>query len=388
MPAATPRTPPEPVIDVAALERCLLPPGRAWTLPVDAYTSAGVYALEVEHLFKKQWLCVARVDQVPQAGSYFSVDLLGHKLVIVRDRDGEVRCLSRICMHRASEIVKGAGRKSLLSCPYHEWSYALDGRLVSVPMLDGTEDFDKKTCQLPSYRVEVWGGFIFVNFDRDASPLASQLEKGFSAFHAPYQFDELVIAGDYIEYDSPYNWKILVENFMEAYHHIGTHKDSLLQHFPVEKAYVPDNHNQPWSILAMPHSDEGEWEAVFPAIETLTDWRREGIVASLVAPFNMFAMVSDSLFWYQVLPLAHDRFTLRIHPCVPRSTAKRDDLAAGMEKINAFITALHDEDHQANLDVWTGMTSHDFRQGRLTRHEDSIWQMNQWWCARIMPNVA
>lgn len=134
------------------LEPSRRPLEQARSLPAEAFTAPAVYDREVERLFRKEWLCAGRVDQIPAAGDYLCLDLLDEKLVVVRGRDGEIRVLSRICRHRAAEVARGSGRADTFVCPYHAWAYHLDGRLAGAPLLDRIEGFDRKACRLPEFR--------------------------------------------------------------------------------------------------------------------------------------------------------------------------------------------------------------------------------------------
>ena len=148
----------------------------ATTLAPRSYTDPAHYDREVERIFRREWIAVAREDQVPRPGHYVAFDLLGEPLVAVRGGDGEVRVLSRVCRHRWMPIVeRGVGRRSAFQCPYHLWTYALDGHLVGAPEMDRTPGFDRTACRLPALRVELWQGWVFANFDPDAAPLAPRL---------------------------------------------------------------------------------------------------------------------------------------------------------------------------------------------------------------------
>ena len=191
----------------------------AWTLPPRAYTSSDIFAEEISRIFYCDWICVARASQLPDPGDYLCVDLVDQPIVITRDSQGALRAMSRICLHRAMPLVADQGNAGRFVCPYHNWTYELDGRLRSAPMMEGAAGFDPAECRLPQLAVEVWQGFVFVNLRPDAPPLAPRLA-GLAEQIDGYGFGDLQIAGT-LEFDSPWNWKILVENFMEAYHHIG-----------------------------------------------------------------------------------------------------------------------------------------------------------------------
>src|SRR5690606_33194072 len=132
-------------------------------------------------------------------------DVAGEPLLIVRGKDGAVRALSAVCRHRWMLLGNGAESSGTIACPYHKWTYALDGSLMAAPLMDKAEGFSREDCALPSFACEIWNGFIFVNLSGDAEPLAQSLAP-LAAEFAPWKMDEMEIAGR-IEFDQPYNWK-------------------------------------------------------------------------------------------------------------------------------------------------------------------------------------
>lgn len=370
------------VISRADLDRATLPEEQAWTLPPAAYVSKDVYEAEVQEIFLKNWLPVGRVEQVAAPGDYFTFELLGRPLVMVRGRDGQIRCFSRVCLHRGAEVAEGSGSTRLFLCPYHHWSYDLEGRLVAAPLTEELTDLKGEDCRLPALRVELWNGFIFVNFDADAAGLSEAIT-GLSEFMGPYGLEDMRLAPEGLTFDSPYNWKILVENFMEAYHHIGPHAATLRDPYPVEQSYVPDNEGGAWSVLAMPGATESH--GAFPPIATLTDWRRHGLVAVTAFPTMLLAASGDGALWYQITPIAWDRFTLDIRFLLPKDSFAEPEFEARFAGWQGVVDLVHREDHAINLNVWRGLQSKMAKAGRLTRFERAIWQMNAWWCAQMRP---
>lgn len=367
---------PKAPLDPADFASALAPLGEATTLPARAYTDEAVYAEEVERLFRGEWLCAGRIDQVPEPGDFLSLDLLGDRLVVVRDRDATIRVLSRVCRHRAAELVSGSGNARSFQCPYHLWTYGLDGRLVGAPHMDDVSGFDPTKCSLPEIRSEIWEGFIFVNLGGEAEPLGPRLAP-LSALLADYDMGELV-AEETATYASPFNWKVLVDNFMEAYHHIATHADTLQPILPATASHVTDNEG-PYSVLVMPTSEAGE--AVMPrqSLPGLAPDRQPGLLAAVVFPFHLFAPGPETMAWYQFLPEAVDRFTLRIYDCVPKGMSAEE-----RSQSHAILKTIHEQDVGACEAVMAGLASGRFDRGPLALLEKSIWQFNQWWCERML----
>ena len=194
------------------------------TLPGCFYTDGSVLEHEVEHLFRREWLCLGRVDEIPHPGDYFTTRLLDEPLLVVRGEDDQIRVLSNVCRHRGMPVAEGAGNRRKFVCPYHGWTYACDGRLAHAPRMSSQEAFDPR-CRLPRIGCEIWQGFIYVSFDRNAVPLHSRLVEldtvlenyHTSEMHCIFVREEI--------WDT--NWKCLVENFMEGYHLSVVHPHTL-----------------------------------------------------------------------------------------------------------------------------------------------------------------
>jgi phenylpropionate dioxygenase-like ring-hydroxylating dioxygenase large terminal subunit len=363
-------------LDPADFASATAPLGEATTLPASAYVDEAVYAQEVERLFRGEWLCAGRVDQIPDAGDFLCLDLLGDRLVVVRDRDDTIRALSRVCRHRAAELVSGRGNTRSFQCPYHLWTYGLDGGLVGAPHMEDVPAFDPAKCALPEIRSEIWEGFVFVNLDGEAEPLGPRLAP-LSALLADYEIGALV-AEETGTYDSSFNWKVLVDNFMEAYHHIATHADTLQPILPATASHVTDAEG-PFSVLVMPTSEAGE--AVLPrrSLPGLSPEQQPGLIAAVIFPFHLFAPGPNTTAWYQFLPESVDRFTLRIYDCVPKDMSEEERAQS-----HAILKTIHAQDIGACEAVMAGLESGRFDRGPLALLEKSIWQFNQWWCERML----
>ncbi|MEM9622952.1 MAG: aromatic ring-hydroxylating dioxygenase subunit alpha, partial [Pseudomonadota bacterium] len=359
------------------LARISAPLSEAYTLPTSAYTSEVVYAREVQRFLGDVWHPVARVEQVANPGDYLSLDLLGQPLLIVRDRDSQVRVMSRVCLHRSAPLIDGCGNRNKFTCPYHAWTYDLTGQLKSAPLMNGAADFSAEQLQLPQAAVEIWQGFVMANFAAQPTPFAPQVET-FSHFIAPFNFADMRIAKT-LTYQHDWNWKVLVDNFMEAYHHIAVHNKTFEPNFHARDSKIPDN-DGPWSILHMPAAHPGTREDKASQLE---EWQLDDLFANVVFPMFLLGVQGTSLVWYQVLPEGPHSLELRIHICLPadwRQLADYADIVAGAA---AMVDGVHQEDIAANDLVWSGLTAPLTQQGRLSPLERSIWQFNQWWLDQL-----
>ncbi len=194
---------------------------RAWTLPSHLYTSAEAFAAEKERIFARSWQVVGHHDQAASAGDYFTTELVGEPLLIVRGADGELRGFYNVCRHRAGPPAEGCGSRKLFRCGYHGWTYGLDGALISATEIEGVEGFRAEDFALAPVRVEEWFNLIFVNLDREARPLRESLGE------LPGQAAKFDFAGMKLferrAYEMNCNWKTYVDNYLEGYHLPSVH---------------------------------------------------------------------------------------------------------------------------------------------------------------------
>ena len=343
---------------------------RATTLAPHCYTSPDVYAREVERVFRRSWICFGREDWLPNAGDYFAFERFGEPLVAVRDERLEVRVFSNVCRHRWHRVAEGRGNKRSLQCRYHSWTYGLDGRLIGAPQMERAESFDRASCRLPELRVERWHGWLYLNFDASAAPLTVQLE-GLARFVAPYQPERMRSLAP-LEYDSPWNWKVMIENFMESYHVTSIHRETLEPIFPGVATWGEDS-SGPWAVLHNPTRSGKPSQPFFSVTPGLSEAQRSDFLVCCAFPLQLFAANPDSCVWYELLPASAERFTLRVHVCVPRDAS--DEQA---EALRSVADAIHREDIRACTSVQEGLRSAFAAPGRLSHLEKCNWQFQRW----------
>jgi phenylpropionate dioxygenase-like ring-hydroxylating dioxygenase large terminal subunit len=358
-----------------------IPPARpleqATTLPPRFYTDPDVWRVEQETIFRRQWICIGRTEQVEKPGDYFTSDIVGTPLIVARGQDGVVRALSAACLHRFMPVAEGSGNRSSFQCPYHLWTYALDGQLIGAPEMERADGFEKGDCRLPEIQLEVWEGFIFVNLDHDAEALAPRLATLTEKIRA-YRFGEMRTAAVLDFPESHWNWKITVENGVESYHHIGTHRDTLEPFFPGRQTYH-DDVDGPYIYHVIPTRDRARLPAKFPVPADLSDdqWSQLTVVA--VLPSMFLAAQPDEMDWLQVIPgPTADRHTARWWICYRPDAFDDPEFDKKLEDSKAMLTAVHVQDIDACAAVWRGTTSQYAVPGRLSHLEKGVWQFDAW----------
>jgi Rieske 2Fe-2S family protein len=187
-------------------------------MPGEYYTSPGILAEERETIFARQWNCVGRASALKSAGDYILRDVAGESIIVLRDREGALRAFFNICRHRGTRICQVASGQfaGTIQCPYHAWTYSIDGRLIGAPHMQDAEGFDKKDYPLHAAAIAEAGGFVFVNVDRNPEPFDASFAPMLERF-ARYNLASLEV-GHRVTYDVHANWKLVFQNYSECLH--------------------------------------------------------------------------------------------------------------------------------------------------------------------------
>ena len=392
------------IVDAAAR-----PLNRSTTLLSQAYTSEDFFAWETEHLLRAGWQCIAHASQIPEAGDFLNVDLLGEPLIVVRGKDGQIRVLSRVCPHRSMDIMpvgfgyeghgpaemRGArsdcGRTRLFLCPYHAWTFELDGHLKACPEMHEAEGFCRDEFVLKAFRSETWQGFVFVNLDGNAPQLADGLPEmadDVSAFHLEKM--KLVIAR---EWDCPFNWKVLVENFMESYHHLGIHYKTLQPMMPARDTWT-EQERRHYIRAHLPYKDSvaksyrafeaaGDFSEALPPVADLSSQQKTEWGLFLITPTFLLATAPDRVIWYRLQPLGPDRLKLLTTTLLAPEALELPNFEKLREQAAEQLTAFHLEDMQVCTAVQRGLYASGWQPGRLSHLEMPLWLFHRYLASRI-----
>lgn len=279
----------------------------AWSMPKGFYTDPAVFAAEREHLFGRDWVCIGRTEEISKPGDAMAFKLCDEPLVAVHGEDGAIRVLSNVCRHRGALLVSGQCSGARLVCPYHHWSFHLDGRLAAAPRMETHKAFDAASCRLPEIRSEVWTGFLFVTLDPEARPLAAQLT-GLTRMVEHYHLEQQ--AARYVATEVwDCNWKCFIENFMEGYHLSPLHRTTLHPVNPTRLCThyragdIDFGYNAGFSP-DLPRSEKGHPD--------LTDAEVDNCVMFAVAPGLVSGCAGDYSSFICVQPESVDRVRLKM----------------------------------------------------------------------------
>lgn len=385
-----------------------LPLSRSVTNPRHAYTSPAFFAWELEHVFRKEWLCVAHVSQLPVPGSFLNLDLVGEPLSVVRDRDGTLRVLSRVCPHRGMDIMPPGfgypgfepldllrgqpahGECNVLRCPYHNWTFGLDGRVKGCAEMHQAEGFTARDYGLHEFASEVWEGFVFVNLSGTARPLAEQLA-ALTPKVASWRMAELEVVIEQT-WDCPFNWKVMVENWMESYHHLGIHHDTLQPMMPAkdtwterEQAHFVRSHLPLKPALASELERQRAAGAALPGfveLEGLGTEQRAEWGLHLGLPCFMFLVTSDRVIWYRLQPLSEGACRLLTTTLVSKAARAASGFTDLLESEAGMLSGFHRQDMQVCTAVQRGYHSSAYVRGRLSHLEMPVWLIQRYIAAR------
>ncbi len=379
----------ESPIPLASFDQSVQPVNTARSLPPDAYTSDAFYEFERKAIFGREWFCVGREDQIPDPGDYFTVTMAGEPLVVVRGTDAAISVLSAVCQHRGALVAKGSGScGSYLRCPYHWWTYDLDGKLVTAPQMHKAEDFDKALHGLPGLRVDRWNGFVFACLHADTEPISSRLGE-FGDYVENYQMGDLRTTEPVTTVGHPFNWKLMVENGIEPYHASYLHHDMF--EFPKERNYTTTAFESDAAIVSVVNhgfvdaSLNPTYRPYFPVIETLSDEDRRRFGFAAVPPNLMLGWQSDLIFWFLILPTSPHTVDLQWGYLLPQSSHDLQMFEHLLELSHAGVEDYNSQDLPIAEDMQVGLSSQFAPQGRYSHEEEVLARFNRWLLARYRP---
>ena len=296
----------------------------ARTLPGRYYTSPEVFGEEAERIFRRSWLCVGREEEIAHPGEYVLARAAGESLIVVRGADGVARALYNVCRHRGTRLCEsGRGRLGRsIQCPYHAWTYGLDGRLIGAPDMDQVEGFDRADHSLHQAALTSWDGFLFVNLDDDPEPFGEAFAPIADRF-ARFNLRSLR-AWRRIEYDVKANWKLLMQNYSECLHCPVIHP-RLSQLTPYRSGHN-DLVDGPFLGGYMVLAEKGSsmtmsGRACAPPVGELPEADFERVYYYSIFPNLMLGLHSDYVMAHRLWPEAPDRTRVvcewLFHPDVP-----------------------------------------------------------------------
>lgn len=368
---------------IASLASSVLELTEAESLPPACYVDSDFYGFEKKAVFDHEWLCVGRESWVGKPGDYFTTSIVGEPIVVARDMGGSLHALSSVCQHRAMLVAEGSGNARGFLCPYHHWSYGLDGQLVGAPAMGRTCNFDRGQVRLPAFKTEIWQGFIFINFDPDAPPLAPRLAAVAGALAG---FD---LAGAEGPRPGPagkfaWNWKVMFENNNDGYHANKLHHGPLHDFVPSHLAEFPESSPDDAGYLRFNgtlHPDasfNATQRALLPIFPGLTEADRNRMVFANIPPSLSLVMMSDMVIYLILRPDGPESLEQDTGILVAPGAMADPSFAHKLEMNMAAAGHIIAQDMHVDALVQIGLRSRFAPRGRYSWQEGAQSQLNRW----------
>ncbi len=355
---------PSPVAELVA--NAGTPFEQARAMPPSVYTSPAFLERELEGIFAKEWVAIGRASSLAKPGDYLTYELAGQPIFVIRDNDGSLRALSNVCLHRMSTLLSGSGNRRAITCPYHAWTYNLDGTLRSAPAMTLNEGFCKEHYKLPQVRCEEWLGWIMVSLDRTIEPVASRLAEvrgliddyGMETYVETFRETHV--------WDT--NWKILAENFMESYHLPVCHAGTIGGLSKLDEMVCPPG-LATFNYHTILKDDSLKIALAHPSNTRMVGDRRRTTFLLAVYP-SMLVTLTPGYFWYLSL---HPKGVGQVHIVfgggMAPEFAQSGEAQAHFAHLKTLLDKVNVEDRGCTEKVYRGVSADASRPGHLSHLE-------------------
>jgi phenylpropionate dioxygenase-like ring-hydroxylating dioxygenase large terminal subunit len=346
-------------------------PLEGWSLPAWTYSDTEFFEAEKERVFAPSWQIVCHESDIPSPGDWHTLDYIGESVMVVRGTDRVLRAFTNVCRHRGSRIVDGAsGCARKLVCPYHAWTYDLDGRLAGVPDSASYPVFDKAGLGLSSIQIEVWRGFVFVRLVDDGGPTVAQMMTPYEHMVAPYSFHDLKALGRVTMRPREVNWKNIGDNYSDGLH-IPVAHPGLTRLFGRSYGVEAEaNVDRMWGDLMdapSPNWSERMYQRLLPPVPHLPPERQRHWLYFKLWPNVAFDIYPDQVDFMQWLPTGPTTCLIREISYVLPDERREMKAARYLNwRINRQVNA---EDTELITRVQQGMQSKSFTMGPLSDKE-------------------
>ena len=354
----------------AATEREAADPYAGLGLPGWIYRDAEFFEAEMRRVMRPSWQVVCHISDIPETGDYQTLNFAGESIVVLRGDDGTVRALSNVCRHRGARILdETSGHVERLTCPYHAWSYGLDGRLGGVPLRETYDAAALEGIALPLIETEVWRGFVFVRLE-GGGPLVADMMAPYEAEVAPYRFEELRALGRVTLRPRTVNWKNIADNYADGLHIRVAHA-GLTRLFGRGYGVAADGQvDRMWGKLLERRSEnpsERMYQHILPEVTHLPESHRRLWLYFKLWPNVAFDIYPDQVDFMQFLPVSPTETLIREIAYVLPDDRREMKAARYLNwRINRRVNA---EDTVLVQRVQDGMASPNFVAGPLSRDE-------------------
>lgn len=387
------------------------------TLPQPLYNDPLMFRLDMDHIFLKQWLFAGMTCEVPGKGDYMTVDIGQNPVLLVRDRDGEIRAFHNVCRHRGSRLCTSArGKVANLTCPYHQWTYDLKGNLIYTGDAMGA-DFDKSQFGLKPAHCKTAGGFIYICLAEGEAPDIGPYLETLADYMAPYDMENAKVAAE-SHLDEAANWKLVMENNRECYHCAGSHPELLRSLLEWDDTSDPratpefvalcERQASAWDAEGIPHRhvEHGLQNRLvrMPLKEGTQVMTMDGKAGSqktmgrirnrelgslriLHLPNSWNHMQSDHAVVFQVLPVSPQKTRVVTKWLVHKDAVEGQDYDT--ERLCQVWNATNRQDRELVEQNQRGVNSAGYQPGPYSQtYEFGVMNFVNWYCEEMLANSA
>lgn len=372
----------DPALDpVAELRAALARPfGEAFAMPKSVYASEAFLARERERIFRRDWICLGRSSALKAPGDWLAADIAGEPVLVVRQADGTLRALSNVCRHRMSVMLEGRGHAARITCPYHGWTYNLDGTLRGAPHMAGNAAFARDRICLPGLRSADWLGWLMVTLDPSAPEPGERL-RGLEAEIAPYGMEHY-----HEEFRETFvwatNWKVLAENFMESYHLPVCHAGTIGGLSRIEDSTFPEG-APAYNLHSIMKDPSFTLSVAHPANTRLAgEWRLKTLIISVYPA--LLITLTPGYFWYlSLMPRAPGEVHVTFGGGLAPEFVTDPEGPRHFAALKALLDEVNREDKGCTERVWKGLNAGLSAPGPLSPMERPLWDFARWLADRV-----
>jgi phenylpropionate dioxygenase-like ring-hydroxylating dioxygenase large terminal subunit len=340
--------------------------------------------LELDCIFRRGWICAGRQAEILNPGDYLCTEIASEPVVVIRQKDNSIKAFPNVCLHRSAQLLEGRGHVSRISCPYHSWTYGLDGQLIGAPAMQQTTGFNTADYKMKPLACELWQGFIYVSLHCGASPIVGQLadlEKIIGDFRMT---DYVPVFEAHDTWDT--NWKCLAENFMDVYHLQRVHADSFdkygssaeqTEFFPGGDAfayhYVQDEPG-PHSVRA---ASTNTW---------LEGDQRLRTYLINIFPGHVIQLQPDMLWYLSIQPKGVGKVSIRWAVSIPAEIlGGSGDRQPMVDDVMSLLHQVNAEDRKIVESVFRATGSAEAAAGPLSHLERNCWDFGRYLSRKLTP---
>lgn len=351
------------------------------TLSGKYYHSPEIFKEETEKIFYKFWLYACRAEEIPGIGDYKTVQVVDESIILVRDKSSEIRALFNVCRHRGTQLCTTSGgtfKSKSIQCPYHAWTYSLDGKLMAAPLMQEGGGFRKEDCGLHLATVHVWEGFVFINLDEKPIAFEKQMTALIGRF-ADWKMEELRIA-HHIRYNLNCNWKLILQNYQECYHCPGVHP-LLSERTPFQSAQHDVNAGAViggfMEITQKGGSMTMNGEPAAPPVCKVSGDDLQRVYYYSVYPSLLLTPHPDFVMFHHITPCGPEKIINDCYWLFRPEVIADAQAQKGIQSAVEFWDLTNRQDWQVCEQMQVGTRSRRFKQGFYSGREDILYQLDR-----------